>query len=189
MSSRPGLRSGPFAMPISGVWCSPCSASTSAATPPAPCRRRSRAGRAPDIRRRRCARSAASTPRASPRNRRRACAGVTLKRRYSDVCIASLSKMTHDATAASPIVCETSKHSIRCADGGRSAALPAAPPAGLPASPSARASAGSQASRSASPSSARRAARRRGCRRSRPCAPPAPSALRPARRPPSPAAR
>ena len=36
MSSSPGLRSGPFAMPISGVWCRPCSASTSAATATCP---------------------------------------------------------------------------------------------------------------------------------------------------------
>ena len=39
--------------------------------PPAPCRRRSPAGPAPDTRRRRCARSGASAPRASPRSRRR----------------------------------------------------------------------------------------------------------------------
>ena len=36
MSSWPGLRSGPLAMPISGVWCRPCSASTSAATATCP---------------------------------------------------------------------------------------------------------------------------------------------------------
>ena len=66
---------------------------------PGPCRRRSPAGRAPDTRRRRCARSAASAPRASPRSRRRPAPGVTLKRRYSDVCIASRSKITQDATA------------------------------------------------------------------------------------------
>jgi hypothetical protein len=39
-----------------------------------------------------------------------------LKRRYSEVCIANRSKMTQLATAASPIVWLTSKHSIRCTD-------------------------------------------------------------------------
>ena len=162
MSSSPGLRSGPLAMPTSGSCAAPAPPAPRRRRRPAPCRRRSPADRAPGIRPRRCARCGASAPRASPRSRRPRCAGLTLKRRYSPVCIASLSKITHEATAASPIVCHMSKHSMRCAVApGR--ALPAAPPAAPPASPSARASAGSRARRSAWPSSATRGARRPGC--------------------------
>ena len=102
------------------VWCSPCSASTSAATPTCPLppsiTSRSGAGYSPRDDARACA---ATAPRASPRSRRRPTAGVTLKRRYSPLCIASRSKITHDATARSPIVCETSKHSMRCTVDGK----------------------------------------------------------------------
>jgi hypothetical protein len=58
--------------------------------------------------------------------------GVTLSAVF--VCIANRSKITHEATARSPIVCETSKHSIRCAS-AEGQALPAARRAGPPVSP------------------------------------------------------
>ena len=124
MSSSPGLRSGPLAMPISGVVVQALLGQhlgrdadlPLAAVDHQQVGRRIFAG--DDARAR-----AASAPRASPRSRRRRARGVTLKRRYSR----RLHRQPVEDDAATrppprPSCATTSKHSMRCADGGRPSA-------------------------------------------------------------------
>ena len=167
MSSSPGLALGALRdADERASSCSPCSASTSrgdadlalAAVDDQQVGRRILAGDDP--------RAAARQRLAHRRVVVAARGGVTLKRRYSDVCIASRSKITHDATARSPIVCETSKHSIRCASAGKPERLLQRGEPVLLRRLLRELLADRERRHSASPSRATPGARRRDCRRS-----------------------